>query len=119
MNLAERIALAVEQSIDPVAEMPFLADCPMEEVNLLIDEYLATIQTHLLEVISSQGEIFLNASDPAGLCAVCIAEGIDLPPDTLLRTCQAIIEVDVQRADYVADMPDGNPVYLTTLDLAL
>ena len=117
MSLPERIARAVQASIDPIEEMPFLSDCPIEEVNLLIDEYLATIQTQLLEVISTHGEFFLEASDSAGLCAVCIAGGIDLPADTLLRTCQIIVENSVQRSEYIADLPSGEPMYLVAMEI--
>jgi len=119
MTLAERIAKAVEEAIDPMEEMPFLHDVPVEEVNLLIDEYLATIQTQLLEVISSHGESFLDASDSAGLCAICIAGGIDLPADTLLRTCQMIVEDSTQKAEYIADLPNGEPVYMVGLEIAI
>ena len=107
MTLPERIERAVRSAIDPIEEMPFLSECPVEEINLLIDEYLATVQSQLLEVISTHGETFLNASDPAGLCAICIAGGIDLPADTLLRTCQMIVEAATQQSEYIADLPDG------------
>ena len=117
MTLPERIEQAVRSSIDPMQEMPFLADCPVEEINLLIDEYLATIQTQLLEVISSNGETFLQAGDAAGLCAICIAGGIDLPPDTLLYTCQMIVENSSQKNEYLADLPSGEPVYMVAIEL--
>jgi hypothetical protein len=117
MSLPERIERAVRTAIDPLEEMPFLRECPVEEVNLLVDEYIATIQQQLLDVISRHGDVFLQIQDAAGLCATCIAEGIDLPPDTLLRTCQAIIEVPSQRSEYVGDMPTGDPVYMVALEL--
>ncbi len=117
MSLPERIARAVQASIDPMMEMPFLADCQVEEVSLLIDEYLATIQSQLLEVISEHGEPFLQSADAAGLCATCIAEGIDLPPDTLLRTCQAIIHTAVQKSEYFADLPTGEAVYVVAMEV--
>ena len=117
MTLAERIARAVQTAIDPMAEMPFLADCPVEDVNLLIDEYLATIQAQLLTVIAEHGDLFLQSSDAAGLCATCIAEGIDLPPDTLLRTCQAIIHTSVQKSEYFADLPTGEAIYVVAMEV--
>lgn len=117
MSLPERIARAVQYSIDPMEEMPFLAECPLEEIEALLDEYIAAIQAQLLEVISTHGETFLSASDAAGLCAVCIAEGIDLPPDTLLRTCQVIVEDATQRSEYIADLPNGESMYMVSLEL--
>ena len=117
MTLPERIERAVRQAIDPMEEMPFLQDVPVEEVNLLVDEYLATIQAQLLEVIAIHGETFLSVSDSAGLCAVCIAGGIDLPADTLLRTCQLIVEDSTQMAEYVADFPNGEPVYMVGMQI--
>ena len=117
MSLAERIERAVNAAIDPLKEMPFLADCPVEEVSLLIDEYLATIQAHLLDVISKHGEVFLQIGDPAGLCATCIAEGIDLPADTLLRTCQAIVHTPTQRSEYLIDLPTGEAVYAVGMEV--
>ncbi|OGG91586.1 hypothetical protein A3H16_02575 [Candidatus Kaiserbacteria bacterium RIFCSPLOWO2_12_FULL_53_8] len=117
MTLPEKIERAVRQAIDPMEEMPFLQDVPVEEVNLLIDEYLATIQAQLLEVIATNGEMFLEASDSAGLCAMCIAGGIDLPADTLLRTCQLIIDESTQMAEYVADLPNGEPVYMVGMEI--
>jgi len=119
MTLPEKIERAVRQAIDPMEEMPFLQDVPVEEVNLLIDEYLATIQAQLLEVIATNGEMFLEASDSAGLCAMCIAGGIDLPADTLLRTCQLIIDESTQMAEYVADLPNGEPVYMVGMEIDL
>ncbi len=119
MTLPERIERAVTQAIDPMEEMPFLQEVPVEEVNLLVDEYLATIQAQLLEVIASHGESFLDANDSAGLCAICIAGGIDLPADTLLRTCQLIVEDSTQHAEYVADLPNGEPMYMVGLELNL
>lgn len=117
MSLPERIEQAVRSVIDPMEEIPSLSECPMEEVNLLIDEYLAAIQVQLLEVISANGDIFLQAGDSAGLCAVCIAGGVDLPPDTLLRTCQAIVESSLQRNEYLGDTPMGEPIYMVALEL--
>jgi len=117
MSLPERIERAVRTAIDPMAEMPFLVDCPVEDVNLLIDEYLATIQAQLLDVISEHGELFLQSADAAGLCATCIAEGIDLPPDTLLRTCQAIIHTQVQKSEYFADLPTGEALYVVAMEV--
>ncbi len=119
MTLPERIERAVRQAIDPMEEMPFLQDVPVEEVNLLVDEYLATVQAQLLEVIATHGETFLQASDSAGLCAMCIAGGIDLPADTLLRTCQLIIEESSQMAEYIADLPNGQPVYMVGMQVDL
>ncbi len=119
MTLPERIERAVQSAIDPMEEMPFLAECPIEEVNLLIDEYMSTIQVQLLEIISTHGETFLEASDSAGLCAVCIAAGIDLPADTLLRTCQMIIESTIQQNEYIADTPQGEPIYMVAMELGL
>jgi len=119
MTLPERIERAVRQAIDPMEEMPFLQDVPVEEVNLLIDEYLATIQAQLLEVIATGGETFLDANDAAGLCAVCIAGGIDLPADALLRTCQMIVENSSQSAEYIADLPNGEPVYMVGMEISL
>lgn len=119
MTLPERIERAVQSAIDPMEEMPFLAECPIEEVNLLVDEYMATIQTQLLEIIATHGETFLDASDSAGLCAICIASGIDLPADTLLRTCQMIIESSVQQSEYIADTSQGEPIYMVALELGL
>jgi hypothetical protein len=117
MTLPERIERAVRSAIDPMEEMPFLSDCPMEELNLLIDEYMATIQSQLLEIISTHGETFLDANDSAGLTAVCIAAGIDLPADTLLRTCQMIVESSIQQSEYIADTPLGEPIYMVSLEL--
>jgi hypothetical protein len=117
MTLPERIERAVRTAIDPMEEMPFLADCPVEDVAPLIEEYLATVQAQLLEIISRCGDIFLQLSDAAGLCATCLAEGIDLPPDTLLRTCQAIVRVPLQRNEYVADLPTGEAVYMVAMEV--
>lgn len=117
MSLPERIERAVRFCIDPMEEMPFLEQCPVEEVNLLIDEYLATIQAQLLDVITSHGETFLQVQDAAGLCAVCIAEGIDLPPDTLLRTCQTIVREQVQRNEFISDLPSGEAMYMVAIEL--
>lgn len=117
MSLPERIDRAVQSSIDPMEEMPFLAECPVEEISLLLDEYMAAIQAQLLEIISTHGETFLEVNDAAGLCAVCIAEGIDLPADTLLRTCQAIVEDASQKSEYIADLPNGESMYMVSLDL--
>lgn len=117
MTLAERIERAVRAAIDPIEEMPFLAECAIEEVTPLIEEYLATVQAQLLDVISKHGEVFLQSSDAAGLCATCIAEGIDLPPDTLLRTCQAIVQETQQRGEYLADLPTGEAMYVVALEI--
>lgn len=117
MSLAERIERAVRTAIDPMEEMPFLADCAMEEVTPLIEEYLATIQAQLLDVISKHGTVFLQSADAAGLCATCLAEGIDLPPDTLLRTCQAIVQESRQRGEYLADLPTGEALYVVALEV--
>ena len=117
MNLTERIARAVESSIDPVEEMPFLSEGPVEEIESLLDEYLSAIQAQLLEVISTHGNMFLDVNDAAGLCAVCIAEGIDLPPDTLLRTCQAIVDNETQNSEYIADTPNGEAIYMVSMSL--
>lgn len=117
MTLPERIEHAVRASIDPMEEMPFLSDCPVEEVNLLVDEYLATVQSQLLEIISVHGDMFLDAGDAAGLCAICIAGGIDIPPDTLLRTCQVICQNSSQRSEYIAEVPSGEPIYMVSIEL--
>lgn len=119
MTLAERIGLAVEQAIDPMEEMPFLKEVPMDDIHLLIDEYYATIQAQLLDVIATQGEMFLAAGDSAGLTALCIAGGIDLPADTLLRTCQMIVEQTTQTAEYVGDLPNGEPVYGVGMEITI
>ena len=117
MSLSDRIERAVNSAIDPMEEMPFLAECPVEEISLLLDEYMTAIQAQLLEVISTHGETFLDVNDAAGLCAICIAEGIDLPPDTLLRTCQAIVEDASQKSEYIADLPSGESIYMVSLEL--
>ena len=55
ITLAERIARAVRSVIDPIEEMPFLADCPMEEVNPLVEEYLnARSEEHTSELQSQR-----------------------------------------------------------------
>jgi hypothetical protein len=86
-------------------------------VNLLIEEYLTSIQTQLLNVISNHGEVFLQSRDAAGLCATCLAEGVDLPPDTLLRTCQVIVGGSKQQSEYVGELPSGEPMYMVSLEL--
>lgn len=117
MLLPERIERAVQSSIDPMEEMPFLVDCPVEEISLLLEEYIAAIEAQLLEVIATHGGTFLDSNDAAGLTAVCIAEGIDLPPDTLLRTCQAIVENTSQQSEYITELPSGESIYMVALEL--
>ena len=117
MTLAERIARAVRHTIDPIEEMPFLQDCSVDEVHPLVEEYLIAVEDQLHDVISRCGEMFLQALDAAGLCATCIAEGIDLPADTLLRTCQAIVNESVQMNEYVGDLPNGEPMYMVAIEI--
>ena len=118
MTIDACIAHAIHSDLDIVEALPEVHDIPVEELETYVEKYVLRIQESLYNVISDQGDKYLRAKDPAGLCATCLESGVSLPPHMLLKMCQTIVNLLQLDAKFILDTEDGKSLYYVKLGVA-
>jgi len=118
MSIEACIAHAIHSDLDILEVLPEVHDLAVEELEPYIENYVSEIHNRMNFVISSKGDMFIRAKDAAGLCAVCLEEGINIPPEMLLRMCQTILQLSAVDTKFILDTDEGASLYYMKLDLA-
>jgi hypothetical protein len=90
----------------------------VEDLETYIEHYILEIQESMRQVIIQKGDPFIRSKDAAGLCAICLEGGIDLPAAMLLKMCQTITQLSQLDARFILDTEDGTSLYYMKLELA-
>ncbi len=118
MTLDACIAHAIHSDLDIVSLLPEAHDLPVEDLEPYIEEYVTRTHRAIHEAILRQGEPYIRAQDPAGLCATLLNTGIHIPAYMLLRMCQTITQLSTLDAKFILDTEEGASLYYVKLALA-
>lgn len=115
MSIEACIAHAIHRDLDIVEALPELQDLPVEQLEIYVERYVTQVQQALCSVIRQQGDPFVRSKDAAGLCALCLETGINLPPRMMLRMCQTIVQLTTLDARFILDTPEGASLYFVRM----
>lgn len=118
MSIDACIAHAIHNDLDILEALPEVHDLPMEEMENYIEQYICRIHETMRDTVIKLGDMYLRAKDAAGLCAVCIEEGVHLPAHILLKMCQTIVQLSELDARFILDTDDGKSLYFMKMELA-
>lgn len=118
MSIDACIAHAIHSDLDILVanpELKMLKDIDNFEVE--IERYIRGLHECIKENIDSWGKKHVKSGDAAGLCAVLLHEGIDIPPNMLFNMCKTICEMSKMDARFIADTDDGTEIYYIHLTI--
>ena len=118
MSIDACIAHAIHNDLDILEALPEVHDLPMEDMEHYIEQYISTVHETMRHTVSSVGEACIRAKDAAGLCALCMEQGVHLPAHILLKMCQTIVQLSELDARFILDTDDGKSLYYMKLELA-
>ena len=118
MSIEACIAHAIHRDLDIVEALPEIQDLPVEQLEIYVERYVTQMQQALYRIIQEQGDNFIRAKDSAGLCAMCLEAGINLPTRMLLRMCQTIVQLTTIDAKFILDTPEGKSLYYVKMAIA-
>lgn len=118
MSIDACIAHAIHSDLDILEVLPEVHELPMEDLENYIERFVVDIQSTLRGVITNRGEPFLRSKDAAGLCATCLEAGVNLPPSTLLKICQTIMQLIAVDARFVLDTDEGASLYYVKMTVS-
>jgi hypothetical protein len=100
-ELKKRVQAAILRVIDPMEELPFLADLPIAEAERVIEEFIAEVQEECYQILSSLDDSLLSMLTPPVLYATYRQHGVSLSRETLLKLCEEIL---FDEAEIVCDV---------------
>jgi len=77
--------------IDPMEELPFLADLPIAEAERVIEEFISEVQEECFHILSSLDDTLLSMLTPPVLYATYRQHGVSLSRETLFQLCEEIL----------------------------
>ncbi len=117
MSLESCIAHAIHNDLDILEVLPEVHDLPVDQLESYIERYVFDVQRSLHDVIQDRGTPYLRSRDAAGLCATCLDAGIGLPPPTLLKMCQTILQLFAVEARFILDTDDGKSLFYVKMQV--
>lgn len=90
-ELKKRVKAAVLRVLDPMEELPFLADLPIAEAERVIEEFISEVQEECYQILSSLDSALLSMLTPPVLYATYRQHGVSLSRETLFKLCEEIL----------------------------
>jgi len=100
-ELKKRVKAAVLRVLDPMEELPFLADLPIAEAERVIEEFISEVQEECFSILSSQDATLISMVTPPVLYATYRQHGVSLSRETLFKLCEEIL---FDEAEIVCDV---------------
>lgn len=118
MTLETSIAQAISKDFDILEAMPDIYAIPIDQLEPYVEEYIHRVHDTLRTILHQKGDAYLRSKDAAGLCALCLDNGISLPPRMLLKICQTIIALQVIDTRCVIETPNGYVLYFVKMTVS-
>ncbi len=112
MSIEACIAHAIHSDLDILEALPEVHDLPVEDLEPYIERYVSGIHSNIYKIVLENGDPFIRSKDAAGLCAVLLESGVNLPTTMLLRMCQTIMQLSTVDAKFILDTDSSSLYYM-------
>lgn len=117
MTLDACIAHAIHSDLDILEALPEVHELSVEELEPYIEQYVTKVHQAIHYAILENGDPYLRAKDPAGLCATIQHCGVPLPARMLMKMCRTIIDLLEVDARFILDTDEGASLYYMKMSI--
>ncbi len=118
MTLDVCIAHAIHRDLDIVEALPGILDCPTEEIEPLVADYVLRVQEALRVGLESCRK-HLENRDAASLCVDLVPLKLPIPLHMLHAMCQTIVDLYGVEARCLGETRSGHPIFAMKMTVQL